>query len=207
MNHTRKALVALVATATIAAPLTALPATAAAPAPATAKLGKAVKPTVEVPNLIDAPLPSVSLSPNGDKVKDRARFPFKLKRKSVVTVNVFRTHDARDSKLLFTDKLGTMPRGKHTYRWDGKKPGGTLVRDNGYQVSFFADPVKEGIKKADDSTFVRVDTRYTPEPLEASSTTVYPNTTVITDQIAFNHGGWFAWGARTASGSARSPSS
>ena len=196
MNRTRTALLARVATATIAAGLAALPATAATAATAaapTSGAAKAAKPKkVTVPYLIDATQQPVSLSPNGDKVKDRARVPFTLKRKSVVTVKVLRTTGAHEA--VFTQKLGTLARGKHAYRWDGKKPGGKVLRDNRYEISLLANPVKDRIKKASDYTYVYVDTRYQPEPLEASSTTVYPNTTVITDQIAFNHGGWLAWG-------------
>lgn len=193
MTRTRTGLAALAAAATSAALLSVPPATAApSPPPTATKTARAAPAKVRVPNLVDALRPTASISPNGDKVKDRARIPFRLKRKSVVTVKVYRAHDAKDSKLLFTDRLGRLPRGRHNYRWNGRKPAGKLVRDNRYQISFVADPVKQRLEKAADYTTVYVDTRYTPEPLQASSTIVYPNTTVIHDQIAFNHGGSFS---------------
>ncbi len=199
MNRTRNALLALVAAAIVAAPLTALPAATAATAPPnTAKVAKPKsQPKVRVANLIDATMTSAWLSPNGDKAKDRLRLPYELKRKSVVTVTVLRIFENRDdsSKVLFADKVGKVARGKHVFKWDGKKASGKVAADGRYSVLFKADPVNDRIKRASDFTSVRIDTRYKPAPLEASSTAVYPNTTVITDQIAFNHGGWAVnWG-------------
>lgn len=198
MNRTRTALVTAVAAATLAASVTvvsALPATAAVTGASTAASAKVTKPKakpkkVEVKNLITTERQSLVFSPNGDKVLDRARVSYTLKRKSVVTMKMWRVHESKDWKLLRTKKLGTVARGKYAYKWNGKKPSGKVMRDGRYQISFFADPVKHRLKKGSAGTQAYLDTRYSPEALEASSTTVYPNTTVIADEIAFNHGGY-----------------
>ena len=202
MNRTRTVLAAAAALATLAAPLAALPASAAAiPATVSAAKTKAAKPKVKpkkvtVRNLITADRSSIVFSPNGDKFLERARVSYTLKRKSVVTITVRRVNDATDaSKTVLTKKVGKVSRGTHKFKWNGtKKPRGKVLRDGHYVLSFTADPVKKHIKKSTAATHIYLDIRYQPEPLEAQTTTVYPNTTVITDQIGFNHGG--SWGSK-----------
>jgi flagellar hook assembly protein FlgD len=193
MNRTRTVLAAAAALATLAAPLTALPAAAAAPAITKAKAAKPkAKPKkVTVRNLITAERGSIVFSPNGDKFLERARVSYTLKRKSVVTVTITRVNDGTDeSKTVLTKKLGKVSRGTHKFTWNGKKKrGGKVLRDGHYLIAFTADPVKKHIKKGYVYVHEYLDTRYQPERLEPKSTTIYPSTTVITDQIGFNHGG------------------
>ena len=190
MHRTRNALLALVTAAVVVAPLPATASVSAPTAVTTAKLAKPKsKPKVAVKNLITTTDATLAFSPNGDKARDRVRVPYTLKRKSMVTVKVFRPRSSGDAKVVFSKELGRVSRGKHAFKWDGKKRSGKVLQDRRYQVSVFADPVKKHLKKASDYTYVEIDTRYTPRQLQASSTTVYPNTTVVTDRIGFNHSG------------------
>lgn len=181
MRTLRSFAVALVAASTLTTALVGTTSAVAAPGASGVKYDK-------TGTLVDAQHSPAAFSPNRDQVKDRARVAFTLKKKSTVTVQV-RKYSTGD--LVFVDKAGKLARGKHTWRWDGTKLNGSVVRDGRYSVAFFADPVAPELGTRYDVTILVADTVYERESLEVSSPTVYPNTTVITDQVAFNHGGWW----------------
>lgn len=130
--------------------------------------------------------PIVYFSPNGDQVKDKARIPFTLAKKSEVTVKVRRTNGART--VVFRKAIGKVTAGTHTWRWNGKNDNGRVVRDGQYRVVLVADQVARNGETRRDSTDLYADTVYEPAGLTANSSAVYPLTTVITDRIGFRHG-------------------
>ncbi len=164
------AAVALIAAATVTASLVGVSFATAAPS--------ATGPVVRSE-------PIVYFSPNGDRVKDRARIPFTLAKRSEVTVKVRRTNDAKT--VVFRKKLGKVSRGTHRFRWNGKNGNGRIVRDRQYRVVFVADQVARKGRARQDSTQLFVDTVYEPAGLTRNSTTVYPLTRGLTDQIGFRH--------------------
>jgi flagellar hook assembly protein FlgD len=172
LRRPRHAAVALLAAGTMTASLVSVGSATAAPSGAAGRVVRAE--------------PVVHFSPNGDRVKDKARIGFTLAKKSKVTVKVRRTN--RAEKVVLRKKLGKVSRGPHTWRWNGKNQNGRIVRDGQYRVVFVADQVARKGKTRRDSTDLFVDTVYESPGLTTNSAAVYPLTPGVTDQIGFRHG-------------------
>lgn len=161
------AFVAAAAVAVVAAPL------------ATADAAGLTRPVIDVHVDINK---GVSLSPNGDRSKDRASIKFTLAKKSDVIVRVRRHNRART--VVYKKRLGTLSRGDHTWEWNGKNLNGNVVRDGRYSAVFVADQVAQAGKTGRRSAGVFVDTDFNAQwAPKLSADIVYPHTTVIHDEI------------------------
>ncbi len=69
------------------------------------------------------------MSPNGDGVKDRARFAFTLPRGDRVTLDIDDAEGDRVRRLLDGARVH---RGRHAFYWDGHADDGTVPRDAHY---------------------------------------------------------------------------
>lgn len=125
----------------------------------------------------------VWLSPNKDKVQDKARFTFELDKAAKVTVKVRRSNKSRT--LVYKEKLGRYDAGwGHEWTWKGKDNNRDIVRDGTYDAIFVADQVGENGKKRIRSVPVHVDAHFdVPKKPTPSDDTLYPRTTQIHDVI------------------------
>lgn len=174
MSYPRATVGALVAgalAATLAASLVGIPLASAAPA-ADARVVRSE--------------PSVSFSPNGDRHQDKARIAFTVSKKSKVNLKVRRTTGAR--KIVLRTTIGTVKRGTHTWRWNGKNKNRRILPDGDYRVVFIAHQLGRHGKTRRDATAAHVDTVYEPPGLTSNSSSVYPLTSGTPDVIGFRHG-------------------
>ena len=125
----------------------------------------------------------IYLSPNKDKIQDKAVIRYHLTEKSKVTVKVRRENKKRT--VVYKENLGEVyPDGWIRWVWKGKNTKGKVVRDGRYAVVFVAEQVgKDGLKTRR-STPALVDTKVDPvQTPELSLDTLYPRTTVIRDAV------------------------
>ena len=169
MRTLRTAAVALVAAATIAAPLAGVAASASGP----------VAPSSD-PVFHPGTSTRYWFSPNGDKSSDKARLYFHLYEKARVTVKVQGNDKART--LVRKEELGKLSARGHYWKWNGKDSAGDVVRDGKYFVTFVADPVGGG-KKEKRETLLWADTKFTKVTSKLSADAVYPRTTLIRDAV------------------------
>ncbi len=174
MNRTRNVLTGLVVTAAVAAPLAAIGAVGTA-GPARAAVRNAPVLTVYTGK--------VFLSPNKDKVQDKATLSFWLRKKSNVTVKVRRDNKAR--ALVFKGDLGKLDGHRlHRWKWNGRDSDGDVVRDGRYSAIIVADQVRQDGVKQTGSSVVWVDTKFTQvNPPALTLDTIYPQTTLFRDAV------------------------
>jgi hypothetical protein len=120
------------------------------------------------------------ISPDGDGTKDKARYKIAVDRKSDVTVKV----TTKRGRVIVRDQLDRLSRGTYEWAWDGRNHRGRKVADRNYLVKTVARTVRTG-KVASWSWSVFLDTVYEPRQPEVTDATLYPNTTVVTDEIWF----------------------
>lgn len=158
----------------LALTLLATPALAVVP-PAAAAEGPAVR--------IGAPS---RFSPDGDGVKDDLRIRIRLSRSMHVRLEI---GPARLSTVDRRVDLGRLPRGTHTWTWNGRNQSGRTVTDRAYRVRVYdvRDPHSASSVAVDT---VQVDTTFNPslstprfgaDP--GAPARVYPRTTVVTDTL------------------------
>jgi hypothetical protein len=166
----RNAGVALIAAATLTAPLAGVTTAAA--------VGR-TRPVIALGT--DAGR-GVLLSPNGDGSKDDAHVRFTLAERSNVVVTIRRNDRART--VVYRKKLGTLTGGGHTWAWRGRNLHGKVLHDGRYFAVFFADQVAQGGKTGRRPASIYVDTHFNAQwTPKLSNPTVYPHTTVIQDYI------------------------
>jgi FlgD Ig-like domain len=166
----RNATVAFVAAATLGAPLATL---------GTADAAGSTRPVIKLDVDVNK---GVSLSPNGDGSKDKARIRFTLASRSDVFVSVRRNN--KDRTVVYRKKLGRLSGGGHVWQWNGKSLRGKPVRDGRYSAVFVADQVARAGKTSRSSADVFVDTYFNAKwSPKLSADSVYPHTTLIQDSI------------------------
>ena len=74
------------------------------------------------------------MSPNGDGLKDRARFAFTLPRGDRVTLDIDDSQGDRVRRLLDGARLR---HGRHVFHWDGRADDGLVPRDGNYLSPLF----------------------------------------------------------------------
>lgn len=121
-------------------------------------------------------------SPDGDGTKDRARYKIAVNRRADVTVKV----TTKRGRVIARDQLGRLSRGTYSWTWDGRNDRGRNVADRTYFVKTIARTVRTA-KIASWSWSVFLDTVYEPRQPEVTDDTLYPNTTVVTDEIWFRN--------------------
>lgn len=147
----------------------------ASPLPATAQ---AAGPVLDV-----AVTATPAFSPDGDGVRDRARVRFTLDHPARVVLEIRRHGLSGPEPLVQRERLGLLPAGAHSWRWDGRADGET-VPDALYEVTVEAVRRSGGTTVRDqDVDKVEVDTVYRPGRIRRSDPVVYPRSTVVRDHV------------------------
>ena len=154
------------------------------PAPgASAHRAPAARPLIE-----PAKVNTTYFSPNGDRRLDRAHIRFTLTRSARVRVTV------RDDGATVRGpvRLGTLSRGRHVWRWDGRTDGGAVAADQDYRVDLKA---VTRTRTQTTKTHAVVDTVRPRGQLVSSRPTVFPQATVVDDhaRLVWVVNGWNPW--------------
>ncbi len=130
---------------------------------------------------LNGPASRLAFSPDGDGHRDVAVVRYRLSKPALVRARVVNAagHTVRSYRL------GQLKKGVHRLRWDGTRPGNGTVRDGQYRVVVRAVHTS---RTAVLRTVVAVDTvapNLSGADVTSNRTTVYPNTTLFTDEARF----------------------
>ena len=117
------------------------------------------------------------LSPNGDRVSDRARFELRLDERAYVSVQV----RDREWQVASRVRLGVLPAGRHVWHWDGRSSSGTGAARRPLCPGAATHGAVNA--RAGSTTFAEVLTVPDAGKLVLSRPVVYPAATAVDDSL------------------------
>jgi len=141
---------------------------------------------VDLDNKADSP---ELVSPNGDGRQDRLRIRYDVEQASRVRA-VVRAVSPRTGESTVVDqpRLGRKKAGHHTWLWSPRSKDGAQLVDGYYTVTLVAVPLQHRRGTGRAGVGVLVDTVAPEATTKQTRTTVYPATTLFTDEVRFEFG-------------------
>jgi hypothetical protein len=145
--------------------------------------------TLRNPVQVDDAADDKVFSPNGDGRHDRLRIGYTLEQSARARV-VVRAVSGPNGQVRVVDqvRLGRLKAGHHTWTWSPKQKGAARPADGTYRVTVIAVPPAHRPGTGRDSAVVAVDTVGPDATSTSTRTTVYPATTLFTDEARFEFG-------------------
>ncbi|GAA4729457.1 hypothetical protein GCM10023350_10920 [Nocardioides endophyticus] len=128
------------------------------------------------------------ISPNGDGRQDRLRVGYDVEQASRVRAVISNTSlQTRETTVVDRLRVGRQVAGHHTWTWSPEQ-GSARPADGYYSVTLIAVPLAQRPGKGRATVPVRVDTVAPDATTKYTRTTVYPATTLFTDEIRLKFG-------------------
>jgi len=131
--------------------------------------------------VLNEPASRLAFSPDADGHRDVAVVRYRLSKPALVRARVVNSagHTVRSYRL------GHLKKGVHVLRWGGNRPGHGTVRDGRYRVVVRAVHASRPAVMRTTVVVDTVDPGLSSADVASNRTTVYPNTTLFTDEARF----------------------